>query len=77
MKYFKIKALKLHALFNTEQAISKVRLFLANATVIFFASVNRSRNFPRKENKQNESKPTNKQLTDEVFSIPLRKSNVS
>ena len=55
----------------------KSDFFIANATVRFFASVNRSRNFRRKENKQNESKPTNKQLTDEVFSIPLRKSNVS
>ena len=73
MKYFKIKAL-LHALFNTEQATSKVKL-LANTTVMFFASVDR--NFRRRENKQNESKHTNKQLTDVVFSNPLRKNNVS
>ena len=63
MKYFKIKAL-LHELFNTGQATSEVKL-LANATVMFFASLDR--NFRRKENKQDESKPTNKQLTDEVF----------
>ena len=63
MKYFKIKAL-LHELFNTGQATSEVKL-LANVTVIFFASLDR--NFRRKENKQDESKPTNKQLTDEVF----------
>ena len=73
MKYFKIKAL-LHALFNTEQATSKVKL-LAKTTVMFFASVDR--NFRRKENKQNESKHTNKQLTDVFFSNPLRKNNVS
>ena len=73
MKYFKIKAL-LHALFNTEQVTSKVKL-LANTTVMFFASVDRK--FRRKENKQNESKHTNKQLTDVVVSNPLRKNNVS